>query len=168
MSATTAVHFMLVRTRGGIPTVVGSLEPTEVTLTDGSTMIVNEISIAAGDTVEVWKWSDTSGAEIVVLQILDGEGYLDVWHRIDVPTSADDPEPASAGPWNASSLSCFAPMIFSSDQMKYNATAATHVGDTGGLPSAASSGSTATGTLSKIAVKNPGTAAVLLRVTAIQ
>lgn len=129
--------------------------PITTLLASGRTVIEKRLLIAAGATVNIWNWADTSGAEVFLAKLNTAGGFLDISYRVDVPTSASDPTPLSTGPWNTEALSTKAPFIKGTDQIRYSAVAATQVGDTGGH-STMLAGAVTGGTMSKVEVKNRG------------
>ena len=172
MASTLSFFVAFARKLAGVVTDFGSLVTpiSEVTLTDGSTLIDSEITIAAGAQVTLWNWADTSGFELFYLRILSGAANLDLGIRTDVPTSLTDQTPLSTGPWGLAALSTTGCFVLTSDRQLYNPTAASQTGDTGGYPTAwtLTGSSTVTGTISKVTAKNNTGAAIRVQRIVIQ
>ena len=170
MSATLNVYHAVVRRLLGQDDGTGSLESAirEVTLSSGKALIERVFVLAAAEKKVVWNWADTGGFEYLAIIPVE-EAYIRGAHRIDVVTSESDQTPTAAdGPWNHWSCSCFAPKAFDSDRAWRHATAATHVGDTAGLPTSWTSGSAVNGVISSVALWNTEASAKSVKLYVVQ
>lgn len=169
MSATLRIYNAASLTLSGLITPLGSVQNPvrEVTIESGKAVYYREILLAADEKAVVWEWDDTDGFEYLAIIPLE-EAYIRGAHRIDPVTSESDQTPTgSSGPWNHWSCSCFAWKEFDSDRAYFNATGATHVGSSGGLPGIWTSDGSA-GVISAVALWNTDATAKRVGVLAIQ
>lgn len=172
MSSTIEVFWAIVHRREGVAEVLaGSLQTPQKTVEVDDGKNVRAITIplaAAASNTEAWAWADTGGFELAALWVL-GEGYANVAVQVDTPTSEANQTPTTTTPrWMHRNLSCVAPMIVDTDRAYTHATAGTVSGDSAGNPTLWADGSKVSGVVSKIMLRNPGSAAIAVRAIIIQ
>lgn len=117
------------------------------------------IIVEAETTVRVYNYTNDGAFSMLELRCPDSGGYFNCWAYVDEITSVSNFDPkgtaASRGWRSQPDISCMCPRLFDSWNMPINPTTNTDIGDTNGLPTAASSGSTVTGRVYGVAVKNP-------------
>lgn len=129
-----------------------------------------KIKLPAAATVPTLLWSYTEQQlfEAIALVIEGGEGYLHLAWEVNKPVSTSDltPDPGNTcRRVDFADLSCFAPFVLSSDDIKVNPVIATAAGvDGSGYPALFTSGATVAGRVYKLWAMNTGTTDVYLNV----
>jgi hypothetical protein len=145
-------------------------QPTKEVTVDGDVVEADTIiPIPAGQLVPLWIWTaNDPDFAVYRLEIVGGDGYLDVYWQVDKPTSTTDSTPlGTCLRWNEMDFSCFTEHIQNSQAARVNPTLATAAGDAAGLPAMAASGATVDGRVYKVMVKNRGATAVSVKRTRV-
>lgn len=144
--------------------------PVKVVTIDGNKRDHRRYTIAAGETIKVWDWAEAQAKDFQHLRLcLIGGGYLSVRLKFDTPESTSDDTPSGDNPrWMpACDLNCQSPLILNAAVTSMVPTLADDVTeDADGLPDALTGIDAVDARLYAIAVRNTGSAAVVLDVTA--
>lgn len=143
-------------------------QPTKEVTIDGDVVEADTIiPIPAGQLVLLWVWTaNDPDFAMFRLEIVGGEGYLDLYWQVDKPTSTTDSTPlGTCLKWNEADFSCDTEFVLNTQVARANPTLATAAGDSAGLPLMAASGGTVDGRIYKIMAKNRGTDAVSVKRT---
>ncbi len=148
---------------------VGTLDAPvkEFTLTADTVRVIEEISIEPDEEVVIWAYSAAKPYfDLIRLQVLGGEGYIEVAIYSDAPTSSTDPTPlATCKGWDFVDLSCTAPLYLTSDQVIVNPVVGDAHNDNSGVPLKWSDAGTIAGRVYKVMIRNPADATDAVRLS---
>lgn len=156
------VYRSVVRTLGGTPKTYGNTaNPYSDFDTGTSTGAAHDdsVPVLAGTTAVLWDYSTSAFLDwsMGFVEVV-GSGTLYLAWKNDTATSATNNAPTgSAKTWEVVKITEDAPWFFSTRLSLTNATAADHVTDTGGLPTAFTDAGEVDAYIYKIVVKNPAT-----------
>lgn len=163
MAAELSVHHLVTLTidgaqHPGFGSLVETIKGSSASIDDGGQPILRRVKVPASSNVVAWEWADTSGFTHMTVRIVGGEGFVQMGVRYNSPTSSTDLTPTgSTNHWKDRSVSCVGVVELDTERAYIHATAATEVGDTGGVPTVWSSGSRSLGVADKVAFLNEGT-----------
>lgn len=143
----------------GVPEPVLRADPVKrVALASGKGVLRKVVSIPAGTSKEVWRYSDTNGH---ALATIIGKGAFLIAERFSPRTSATDKTPTGSNVvWQPSAMSCAGVWQKDTDQGTIDSTPGSTVAETAGFPAVWTAGTRVAATRDRIAVRNEGTAAV--------
>lgn len=161
MAAELNVYFGISEVSAGVPLGIDiaplhdPIKPIEIT---DDLNKYQEFTIPAGETVQLWAYTEGDTFEMIALVIQGQEGYLQLAWEVNKPTSTTNfaPDGTTHRRINQCDMSCFAPFVLSADECLVNPVLADATGlDGSSLPSIFSDAGTIDGRVYKLWAKNP-------------
>lgn len=141
-----------------VPTAPWPFPPrTHETTITGDYKSLRRVQVAPETGLMAWDYTEYRDFEMLALLVEPTPGYLYCWYKGDTPVSTTNLTPSGSNKrWRQFDLSCLSWSFLNTDQCRIDtASAAQDVGETGGIPTAAGSGTLALGKVYGLYVYNP-------------